>query len=142
VSFKQVAVGLGMLASLWLVAPMASADVPGPRQVCDTEGLTCGSCWDSYGQCPADAPASACPEEAEYDKCITAQLAKGYVEACREQQGSGENVYYCPPGTQVQTVTKGGGCGGCSLGSSTTSGALLALAFGLSLLVARRRERS
>ncbi len=133
-STKRLALGFGfgLVVGLLAVAPPARADIPGPREVCETEGLACESCWQHYGTSPEDAAA--------FDRCKEPLVAKGYTEACRERQGAGDQVYFCAPGATPQRVTKGGGCGGCTVGSGAASNALLGLAAGLALLALRRRK--
>lgn len=123
--------GLLAIAGLALSTP-ARADVPGPRKVCDTEGLACETCWEHYGASPED--------KAAFDKCKEPLVAKGYTEACRNNQGAGDNVVFCAPNTDVPKVTKGGGCGGCSTASGAATDALVGLCVGLTLLAARRRR--
>lgn len=130
-SWKRVAVGLSLGMGLVLLAPAALADVPGPREVCETEGMACESCWQPYGG----------PEEqAGFEACKAPLAAKGYVEGCRNRQGAGDSVYFCAPGATPEKVTKGGGCGACTVGSTSTTGAFVAMAIGLGLLAARRRK--
>lgn len=115
-----------------LSAQAARADVPGPREVCETEGLACETCWQHYGSDPDG--------DAAFAQCKDPLVAKGYTESCRNRQGAGDNVVFCAPGTQAQKVTKGGGCGGCSLGEGAAGNALLGLSLGLALLAARRKR--
>ena len=114
-------------------APGARADVPGPRDVCESEGQACETCWQHYGTSPDD--------EAAFAKCKEPLVAKGYTESCRNRQGAGDNVVFCAPGAAAQKVTRGGGCGGCAVSSGGAANALLGVAAGLGLLAMRRRKR-
>ena len=40
---------LGLLFVGLSFAHEARADLPGPRPTCETEGLTCETCWEHYG---------------------------------------------------------------------------------------------
>ncbi len=131
---KSLAVGFGVLLGLFSVAGAARGDVPGPRDVCETDGQTCESCWQHYGTSPEDADA--------FSKCKEPLVAKGYTEACRNRQGAGDNVVFCAPGSTAQKVTKGGGCGGCAVGTGAATNALFGVAVGLGLLAMRRRKAS
>jgi len=113
------------------VPPLALADLPGPRQECEAEGMGCETCWQHYGQSPEGAEAFA--------KCRDPLIARGLVEACRNRQGAGDAVFYCKPGVKVETETRGGGCAGCTVGAGEASGAVLALALGIGMLAMRRR---
>lgn len=130
--WNRVALGLGVVMALLVTAPAARADVPGPREVCETEGLACEICWQHYGNGPED--------EKTFNDCKAPLLAKGYTEACRNRQGAGDNVAFCAPGVAAQKVTRGGGCGGCALGAGDASNAFLGLATGLGILAMRRRK--
>ncbi len=116
---------------------MASADVPGPKPVCDAEGLECSVCWRSYGARSAPDPSDP------FEQCAQPLRDKGWTEACRNRQGAGDNVWFCAPGVKPEVVTRGGGCGGCVVGADAELGGVglvLALSVG-ALLVSRRRER-
>src|SRR5690349_16934832 len=97
-----------LTAAVTLIATHAMADVPGPRERCQAEGLGCESCWEHYGQGPEDV--------ARYKACRDPLVAKGFVEGCRERQGAGDTVYFCPPGKKPETKIVGGGCAGCAIG--------------------------
>jgi len=120
--------------SIWitLCALPARADVAGPRDVCETEGLPCETCWQHYGDDPGGTES--------FNKCKEAVIAKGYTETCRNNQGAGDNVVFCAPGTEAHKVTKGGGCGGCSLGEGAATNALLGVSLTLALLALRRKK--
>ncbi|MBK8253763.1 MAG: hypothetical protein IPK82_13985 [Polyangiaceae bacterium] len=113
----------------------ARADVPGPREECEVDGLGCEACWQSYGSGEDDQKA--------FNECAEKLKAKGLSEACRHRQGAGDSVFFCPAGVNAGKTVKGGGCGACSVGSegdlplSLSLGALLAV----SLVYARRRLR-
>lgn len=124
-------IALSILLGLSL-SRAAFADAPGPRTVCDVEGLSCESCWQHYGDDPADVEA--------FKKCSEPLAAKGLTEACRHRQGAGDAVFFCPAGTKVGTTVRGGGCGACSVGSGEMSAVLAVGALGAALLGLRRRK--
>ena len=62
-------------------ATEARADLPGPRPTCDTEGMSCESCWSSYGGEEKD--------KAAFEACAAPLRAKGLTEGCRHRQGAG-----------------------------------------------------
>ena len=127
---------LGLSLSVFLAVSLSSgaaaADVPGPRDECDVEGLGCESCWQHYGSGEAD--------EKAFTECADAKKAKGLVEACRHRAGAGDSVFFCPEGKGVEKVTKGGGCAGCAVGEGGLSGALAAVGIGLAVAAMRRRK--
>ena len=127
---RGLAAGFALLIAF--CAPLAHADVAGPRDVCETEGLQCETCWEHYGDDPGGNEA--------FNKCKEALTAKGYTESCRNRQGAGDNVVFCAPGTEAHKVTKGGGCGGCSLGEGAATNALLGVSLTLALLALRRKK--
>ncbi len=129
---SRAALGLSFLLGVSMISGAALADVPGPRSECDAEGLGCETCWEHYGSSSADAAA--------FKECSEAKKAKGLTEACRHRQGAGDSVFFCPEGKTVKTVTRGGGCAGCSVGEGGLSGALAALGIGIGLAVFRRRR--
>jgi MYXO-CTERM domain-containing protein len=129
---KRVALGFAVVLGLLSAGSPARADLPGPREVCETDGLACETCWQHYG---------ASPENDEtFNKCKEPLLAKGYKETCRNRQGAGDNVVFCAPGVTAPKVTKGGGCGGCAIGAGDLSNAALAALAGLGALALRRRK--
>ncbi|MFO0550623.1 MAG: hypothetical protein U0271_19675 [Polyangiaceae bacterium] len=115
------------------LASSARADAPGkPR--CDAEGKDCESCWEHYGS-----------DHAEFDACAKPLLEKGLVEACRHNQGAGDQVYFCKEGTKVPLRR---GCGACALDADDGLGIAHGL-FGAALAAAaiiriraRRRRTS
>ena len=133
-SFSHVSLGvsLSVFLAVSMSAGAALADVPGPRDECDVEGLGCESCWESYGKGEEDVKA--------FSECADPKKAKGLVEACRHRQGAGDSVFFCPEGKNVQKVTVGGGCAGCTVGGEGLSGALAALGIGVGLAAMRRRK--
>ena len=64
------------------VAGVAVADVPGPRPMCETEGLTCESCWQEYGD--------GADEKTRFESCAAPLREKGFTEGCRHRQGAGD----------------------------------------------------
>lgn len=93
-------------------------------------------CWQSYGG--GDAPN---PED-PFEKCATPLRQKGWVEACRNRQGAGDNVYFCAAGQKPEIVTRGG-CAGCAAEPAPTFGALsTGLLLGLAAAVVAWRRRS
>ncbi|MFO0587165.1 MAG: hypothetical protein U0441_06495 [Polyangiaceae bacterium] len=122
---------LGALG-LFAAARGARADVAGPRDVCEFDEKTCASCWEPYGKPPEGDPA--------FKTCQESATAKGYKESCRNRQGAGDNVVFCAEGASAQKVTKGGGCGGCSLGEGAAENALLGAGAVAAMLAARRRK--
>lgn len=122
---------LGCLG-LFMTAGAARADVAGPRDVCEFDEKTCTTCWEPYGKPPEG--------DAAFKTCQEGAVAKGYKESCRNRQGAGDNVVFCAEPTSAQKVTKGGGCGGCSLGEGAATNALLG-ASAVALLFAARRRR-
>jgi MYXO-CTERM domain-containing protein len=124
---------LGICLGL-LSATVAYADAPGPRRVCEAEGLECQSCWRSYGKSPEDS--------ARFEACAQPLRDKGWAEQCSHRQGAGDQVFFCPKDVVPKTVTRGGGCGACELGAGTTTTSH-GLALGLASLAAfalRRRR--
>ncbi|MEZ4302824.1 MAG: hypothetical protein R3B70_48320 [Polyangiaceae bacterium] len=119
-----------LAVSLWSAA--ALADVPGPREVCDMEDKGCEICWQSYGDSPDDVSA--------FQKCSEPHTARGLVETCRNRQGAGESVYFCPSGTEPKKTTKGGGCGACTIGDGDLPAGVAAGALAIGLLAALRRR--
>jgi MYXO-CTERM domain-containing protein len=130
---SRLLIALSLLVGLSLSSRTALADLPGPRDVCDVEGHGCESCWESYRR---DDQA----EQEAFKKCTEPLLAKGLVEACRDRQGAGDSVYFCPAGAKIGTKVVGGGCGACSVGSGEISAVLAAGALGVALLAMRRRK--
>jgi MYXO-CTERM domain-containing protein len=128
-----IALSLLLGLGLSLCSRAALADLPGPRDVCDVEGRGCESCWESYRRDDA-------AEQEAFKKCAEALRAKGLVEACRDRQGAGDAVYFCPAGAKIGTKVVGGGCGACSVGSGEISAVLAAGALGVGLLAMRRRR--
>ena len=122
---------LALVLALLAAPRTAAADAPGPRPVCKTEGFACEQCWQHYG---------GGPDEATYTSCKDATIAKGLVEACREKQGGGDNVFFCPKGAKVPTRIEYFGCGGCTVGAQPGLGALMVVAAGLAAFVLRRRR--
>jgi MYXO-CTERM domain-containing protein len=126
---------LAALLVLLAQSSVASADVAGPRELCDVEGLPCESCWQHYGSNPAD--------EAAFTACREALAAKGLFESCRHRQGAGDTIYFCPPGMSAEKTTRyvgGGGCAGCATSNDAPGAALAALAVGLGIAAVRRRR--
>lgn len=124
---------LSFLLGASLFCRAALADVPGPREVCDVdEKQGCETCWQHYGSDPV-------AEEA-FKKCAEPLLAKGFSEACRHRQGAGDEVYYCPAGTEVGKTVRGGGCGACAVGAGEAPVGLGAGLLGIALLAVRRRR--
>lgn len=118
---------LGLSLSVFLAGLLSSgaalADVPGPRDECEVEGLGCELCWEHYSANEEDSKA--------FNECAEPKKAKGLVEACRHRSGAGDSVFFCPQGKSVEKVTRGGGCAGCTVGEGGLSGALAALGIGL-----------
>lgn len=113
-------------------AGAARADVPGPKPVCDASASpACQVCWQSYGG-GGDNPA--------FDQCAAPLRDKGFVEACRNRQGAGDNVWFCPQGIKMETKVTGGGCAGCAV-SDEGAGGLLALMASMCAIAALRRRR-
>ncbi len=127
----QWQVVMGLVLGL-LAADVAHADVPGPRNVCDVEGLECQACWRSFGGSPED--------EAQFSACAQPLRDKGWAEQCSHRQGAGNQVYFCPQGVAPKTVTRGGGCGACEI-AAAPSAAVTGLAFGLIAIGVVRRSR-
>jgi MYXO-CTERM domain-containing protein len=116
----------------------ARADVPGPREVCEAEGLTCETCWERYG--------SDAKEKETYEACAAPLREKGYTEGCRDRQGAGDQVFFCANGAKPKRVTRdfgGGGCAGCVVaGNEGGWPALTISALALAgALYRRRRQR-
>lgn len=129
---SRAALGLASLLGVSMISGVALADIPGPRDECEVEGLGCETCWEHYGSSPGDAAA--------FKECSEAKKGKGLREACRHRQGAGDSVFFCPEGKSPEKVTKGGGCAGCSVGEGGLSGALAALGLGVGLAALRRRK--
>jgi len=114
-------------------ASAARADVAGPHDVCDVEGLGCTSCWEPYGGSGGGAGS-------DYATCAADATSKGLVDACQDGQGAGDNHYFCPKGVTVGKKTVGGGCSiGAVPAGGVTAGVLAAL--GLAALLRRRSRR-
>lgn len=125
-------VGLFCAMGLFSAARVARADLPGPRDTCEFDAEKCAACWEPYGKPPEGDP--------EFKTCSDAATAKGYKESCRARQGAGDKVVFCAEADAAQKVTKGGGCGGCSLGEGSAANALFGVAAAAALLASRRRK--
>jgi MYXO-CTERM domain-containing protein len=105
----------------------AHADV-GPHRSCDTKGKGCTTCSNDR---------SSTPEANGYAACAKAATGKGLVEACRDNSGAIEHVYFCPKGTKVD---KGFGCA-LSPGGGEADAALVAAALAALGALGRRRRK-
>jgi hypothetical protein len=125
---RNLLLAFALVLSSLSAAGLARADVPGPHEVCNAEGLGCTACTTT--------PGGADPAE---QKCIDDALAQGLVLACTDGV-SVEDVYYCPKGVTVPKSTTGG----CSIGSGAAAGNLLAAGAALAAvgLLARRARRA
>lgn len=118
-----------MVSSLSL-AGAARADVAGPRDVCDVEGLGCTTCWEPYGENGGSGTS-------DFATCSAAATAKGLVDACQDGAGAGDNHYFCPKGVTVNKKTVGGGC---SIGAVPAGGVTFGVLGGLGLAALLRRR--
>ncbi len=128
---------LGLLFVGLSFAHEARADLPGPRPTCETEGLTCETCWEHYG---ADEQ-----EKAAFESCAAPLREKGLTEGCRHRQGAGDQVFFCANGAKPPIVTRGpggGGCGGCAVGADGDGPTLAMVLAGLAVAGAARRRRA
>nr|WP_240807087.1 MYXO-CTERM sorting domain-containing protein [Polyangium spumosum] len=113
---------------------LAAADVPGPRNECDVEGLGCQSCWGHYGDSPSD--------KEQFELCAAPLREKGLVEACRHRQGAGDSVFFCPAGVKPETRVVGGGCGACASAGAAGGAGMVVFLAGMGIAWARRRRTS
>ncbi|MDI3281836.1 MYXO-CTERM sorting domain-containing protein [Polyangium sp. 15x6] len=111
---------------------LAAADVAGPRNVCDADGLDCQKCYWHYGREPGD--------QTEFEQCAGPLREKGLAEACRHKMGAGDEVFFCPAGVKPETRVVGGGCGGCTTAGAAEGAGLFVFAAGLGIALARRRR--
>jgi MYXO-CTERM domain-containing protein len=116
----------------------ARADVPGPRDECETAGLTCEACWESYS--------SQAEDKSRFEACAAPLREKGLAEGCRHRQGAGDQVYFCANGAKPKLVTRdfggGGGCAGCAVAENHGGWAALTFAaLALAGAIHRRRSR-
>lgn len=117
---------------LTLMSGAARADVPGPKPVCDASVATeCKVCWQHYGG----------GDNSAFDQCAAPLRDKGFVEACRNRQGAGDNVWFCPQGTKMETKVTGGGCAGCAVSDEGAGGLLALTAAACAVAALRRRGR-
>ena len=137
-TLSRAVLGLAVMLGLSTFSLGVLADIPGPRDECVADGPGCESCWQHFGGSDQD--------EARFTACRDPLVAKGFKEACRNMQGAGESVLFCPENVNVQKVTRdsgsGGSCGACNVGTGSVGGALAAAALGMGLLVSRRKRRA
>jgi len=128
---RNLMLALTLVASSLCASGLARADVPGPREVCEDEGLGCTTCTTTPGGDP------------DFDKCVSDATAKGLVLACEDGSASVQSSHYCPKGVTVPKSTTGGSSG-CAVGSGAagelmSAGAALTM---IALLALARRSRA
>ncbi|MDI1428443.1 MYXO-CTERM sorting domain-containing protein [Polyangium sorediatum] len=123
-----------LVIALSTFTAIAAADVAGPHNVCDVEGLGCQQCYWNYDRDPGDQP--------NFDRCAGPLREKGLAEACRHKQGAGDVVFFCPAGVKPETRVVGGGCGGCTTAGAAEGAGMLVFAAGLGIAWTRRRRIS
>ena len=124
------------VATLMLATAPALGDVPHPRRECVVDGLGCERCMELYNGEP--------DQNEEFATCKQAAEGRGLVEACRgDRQGIAVPVFFCPKDAHPETKVVGGGCAGCTAGSSGRDVACVIAALGaLAILAMRRRSRA
>jgi len=131
---RLIAIGVAM--STLLSASTASADIAGAPEVCEVDG--CKPCLRTYSGKYGD-PLSE-DEPMTFEKCAAPLRKEGWVESCRNRKEHGEDVWFCPSGSQAG---RRGGCAGCAA-SPQDSVAILGLgaALGAAIAIEIRRRRA